>query len=151
MYLAEALKAEFLKSGLVDSDRFDSQIIDAEIETVYSEKDNGLHVSTLNYTAHFYCERMPSNFDSRLVVLLVSLFLANNDSNRDELDDPEIQIDDTGKGTVSITLTVEFSEDVFVNEDVNGLIVIDGENYSLGEREILPASSFKMLAEAING
>jgi hypothetical protein len=149
MRLGEALKDEFLTSGLVDADRFDSQVTDADIEPVYSETDTGLKVCTLDYTANYYCERLPNKFDARLIVLLVSLFLINNDSNRGdrELANPDIQIDDIGDGHVSITISIEFSEDVFVNKDVNGKIIIDGEKYSLGERDALAATGFSMTAE----
>lgn len=153
MKLGEALKNEFLKSGLVDVDRFDSQVTDAEIETVYSPTDTGLHVCTLDYTANYYCERLPNKFDARLVVLLVSLFLSNNDSNRQarDLENPDIQIDDIGDGHVSITISIEFSEDVFVNKDESGKIEIDGEKYSLGEREFIAATGFNMLSEVVRG
>lgn len=148
MELGQALKKEFLDSGLTDEDRFDSQVTDAEVEPVYARTDTGLHICTLDYTANYYCERLPNKFDARLVILLVSLFLSNNDSNRQErdLENPDIQIDDIGDGYVSITVSIEFSEDVFVNEDENGKIEIDGKKYSLGERELVPATSFKMLA-----
>jgi hypothetical protein len=149
MKFGEALKDDFLSSGLIDVDRFDSQVTDAEVEPVYAPTDTGLHVCTLYYTANYYCERLPSKFDARLVVLLVSLFLSNNDSNRQEreLENPDIQIDDIGDGNVSITISIEFSEDVFVNKDDSGKIVIDGEKYSLGEREFVAATGFNMLAE----
>lgn len=149
MELGEALKRDFLASGLVDRDRFDSQITDADIEPVYAPTEKGLHICTLDYTANYYCERLPNKFDARLVVLLVSLFLTNNDSNRQEreLASPEIQIDDIGDGNVSITISVDFSEDVFVNEDPAGKIVIDGKKYILGEREAIAATGFSLLAE----
>jgi hypothetical protein len=153
MRMGEALKNEFLMSGLVDVDRFDSQVTDAVVEPVYSPTDTGLHVCTLDYTANYYCERLPNKFDARLVVLLVSLFLSNNDSNRQErdLENPDIQIDDIGDGCVSITISIEFSEDVFVNKDESGNIKIDGEKYSLGEREFIAATGFNMLAEVVRG
>lgn len=153
MKLGDALKDEFLNSGLVDVDRFDSQVTDADIEPVYAETDTGLKVCTLDYTANYYCERLPNKFDARLIVLLVSLFLSNNDSNRQDRDlpNPDIQIDDVGAGHISITISIEFSEDVFVNKDVNGKITIDGEKYSLGESEVVPATGFKVLPEVVHG
>lgn len=149
MKLGEALARDFLECGLVDVDRFDSQVTDAEIEQVYSPTDTGLHVCTLDYTANYYCERLPNKFDARLIVLVVALFLINNDSNRGDRDlaNPDVQIDDVGDGHVSITVSIEFSEDVFVNKDVNGKIIIDGEKYSLGERDFVPATGFSMSPE----
>lgn len=149
MKLGEALKREFLSSGLIDNDRFDSQVTDADIEPVYSPTDKGLHVCTLDYTANYYCERLPSKFDARLVVLLISLFLSNNDCNRQEreLPSPEIQIDDIGDGNVSITVSVDFSEDIFLHEDAAGTIEIDGKKYTLGEQDIIAATGFSLITE----
>lgn len=149
MKLGEALKNEFLQSGLVDVDRLDNFVTDAVIEPVNAETDNGWHVCTLDYTANYSCERLPSKFDARLLVLLVSLFLTDNDSNRQdrELPNPEIQIDDVGEGHVSITISIDFSEDIYLDEDESGTLNIDGKKYALGEAEFVAATGFSMLAE----
>lgn len=146
MELGEALKKLFISSGLVDVDRFVSQVTDAELEVISSEQEEGLLVCTINYTANYSCERLPSDFDARYIAILVSTFLSDNDNNRQdrELESPEIQIDDIGDGVVSITISIDFSEDVFMYEDERGPIDLDDKKYSLGKKEIVPARSLVM-------
>lgn len=141
MELGEALKKLFISSGLVDVDRFHSQVTDAEIESVSSGDEEGFFVCTINYTANYSCERLPSSFDARYMAILVATFLSDNDSNRQDrdLENPEIQIDDIGGGVVSISISIDFSEDVYMYEDKNGPINFDGNKYSLGKKEVIPA------------
>ncbi len=114
----------------VDRDQVDGFIDLGELTPTGEDLGHGLEVGTFTYDATISIENCPAEI-AKLLLVALSLWLDNNDPDRDEqrLSDPEINITKEDNDTVYVQITVEFKESLQIVLDPEGRLDHDGQKW----------------------
>ena len=131
------LLTTFLASlDMVAAENIDSWVEDPRIipsGCVVSGNAEGIILFRQEYNAVFSIERFPhKRHHVNELFGQVCAWLINNDGDREEIAQPQIDVDILDDDTADIEITISFTEDVEAIKDPAGLIVVGGETYSLG-------------------
>lgn len=133
--------ATYLKSqNLFAAEQFDYWMENGTSVPASKKVGKGMVLSRFEYDAVFDVERYAGSAD--LFLALLSVWLMDNDDNRNKLElvDPAIEVHPLDDQTVDLEVTVRFSEDITVMPDDEGLILFNGNRYSIAPALITDAN-----------
>lgn len=95
---------------------------------------HGLEIGRFKYDAVISIERCLASLGPLLLAGLI-VWLAENDPDRDSLalSDPDVDVTLEDEQTVSVQITVEFDEGIFIVEDPDGPITGDGKQWRVDD------------------
>ena len=136
MLKLQLLTAFLINLDLVAAENIDSWVEDPRIVpsgSIVSGAAEGIILFRQEYDAVFSIERYPhQRHHVNELFGQVCAWLIENDADREEIAQPNIDVDILDDETADIEITISFTEDVTAIKDPAGLIVVGGETYSLG-------------------
>lgn len=136
----QALATFLLEQNLFAAEQFDYWMENGSNEYTGKKVGNGFLISRFRYDAVFSVERYSQSAD--LFLVLLSVWLMENDTGRGELDlpMPEVDVTPLDDTTVDVEVKVTFDEGISIVPDDNGLILYRGNRYSVAPAVITDAS-----------
>ncbi len=133
--------ANFLRDqNLFAAEQFDYWMENGENNYTSKRQGNGLLICRFRYDAVFSIERYSDDAD--LFLVLLSIWLIENDDNRDdlELDSPKVDVTVLDDTCVDLEITVTFDEPIEIVPDDEGPILFRGKRYSVAPALITDAN-----------
>lgn len=136
----QALATFLINQNLFAVEQFDYWMENGTNEYTGKKNGNGYVISRFRYDAVFSVERYSQSAD--LILVLLSVWLMENDGNRSELELPMPDVDVTtlDDTLVDLEIKVTFDESITILPDENGLILYRGNHYSVAPAVITDAS-----------
>lgn len=132
--------ADFLKAkNLFAVEQFDFYMENGTSEVTSKRVGKGFEISRFRYDAIFSVERFSGDADVFLV--LINIWLMENDNNRDqlELESPKVDVTTLDDQTVDVEVSITFDESITIVPDDAGSILFKGARYSVAPAEIIAA------------
>lgn len=133
-------KLQQLTAFIVGLDLVAAENIDAWVENPKivprgkSMGEGGIVLYTQTYDAVISIERFPhKTHPAELLFGHVCAWLMENDGERDEIADPNTDVDVLDDETADVEITISFEEDVLAVPDPAGTIVLGGNLYRLAD------------------
>ena len=134
------IKLQQITAFIVGLDLVAAENIDAWVENPKivprgkSMGEGGILLYTQTYDAVISIERFPHReHPAELLFGHVCAWLMENDGERDDIADPNTDVDILDDETADIEINISFEEDVFAVPDPAGQIVLDGNHYRLAD------------------
>lgn len=123
---------------------FDAWMQDGTVRLAPKHGGNGVQLARLDYQAVFLIEDLPfKELDPALVLATVAAWLQDHDTEREqfELPDPEYDVEPIDERTADLTISVQFSEPLYLQPDATGPITYDGQRYRVALYEVWVAET----------
>tara|TARA_R100000656_G_C3934345_1_gene125518 strand:- start:213 stop:704 length:492 start_codon:yes stop_codon:yes gene_type:complete len=136
----QALATFLINQKLFAAEQFDYWMESGSNEYTGKKVGNGFLISRFRYDAVFSVERYSQSAD--LFLVLLSVWLMENDGTRNELDlpMPDVEVNPLDDHTVDLEVKMTFDEGIEIVADDNGLILYRGNRYSVAPAVITEAS-----------
>lgn len=117
----------------------------------HNETTEGSHFANLRYQGVIYIERLPES-SLALLAILTKAWLDNNDDVRDiyKLKPPTTEVISLGDHCLMVVIDIDFVDPVYLVEDPDGNIEINGKTYADTDFEYWIAESGEVHGGAIN-
>ncbi|GHA05623.1 phage tail protein [Oceanisphaera arctica] len=123
---------------------FDAWMQNGTLRLAPKHGGNGMQLARLDYQAVFLIEDLPfKELDPALVLATVAAWLQDVDTEREqfELPDPDYDVEPIDDRTADLTISVQFSEPLFLLPDAAGPIAYGGQRYSVAPYEVWVAET----------
>ena len=136
----QALATFLLQQNLFAAEQFDYWMEIGTSDYTGKKVGNGYLICRFRYEATFSVERYSQSAD--LFLVLLNVWLMENDCSRNELElpMPEVDVTPLDDTTVDLEVKVTFDEGITIVPDDNGLILYRGNRYSVAPAVITDAS-----------
>ncbi len=132
MHKLAAITAFLVQQNLVAAEQIDSWVENVELFPAGDERGNGVLMFRQEYTIGIEIERYPyKTHPAELLFALLSCWLMDNDSERDEIAVPKVDVEVLDDSIADLEITIEFTEDITAVEDPAGPILFNGKQYRL--------------------
>lgn len=118
---------------------FDAWMQDGTVRLTPKHGGNGVQLARLDYQAVFLIEDLPfKELDPAWVLATVAAWLQDFDAEREqfELPDPEYDVEPIDERTADLTISVQFSEPLYLLPDALGPITYGGKQYSVAPYDV---------------
>lgn len=135
----QAFATHLLSKGLFAAEQFDYWMQNGTNEYASKKHGNGFVISRFRYEAVFSVERYSQSAD--LFLVLLSVWLMDNDCERNnlELPMPEVDVTPLDDHTVDVEVKITFEENITIVPDDEGVVMWGGKRYSVVQAVITPA------------
>ncbi len=123
---------------------FDAWMQNGTLRLTPRHGGNGLQLARLDYQAVFLIEELPfKELDPALVLATVAAWLQDFDTEREqfELPEPEYDVEPIDDRTADLTISVHFSEPLYLQPDAAGPIAYGGQRYRVAPYEVWVAET----------
>lgn len=136
----QALATHLKSQNLFAAEQFDYWMENGTSEYTCKRHGNGFVISRFRYDAVLSVERYSQSAD--LFLALLSVWLMDNDCERDQLELPMPEVDVTALDDqlVDLEVKITFDEQVMIVPDDEGQIVFNGNRYSIAPAVITDAN-----------
>ena len=128
MIKLQALTAYLIERQLVATEQLDSWTDQVQLELIWKDDVEGMHMGDMNYSATIVLERFADN-PARLMALVGS-WLENNDEDRDGLPATVFDITMLDNDLADVDIKLQFSEPQYLTEDPGGEIEAFGKTWA---------------------
>ena len=139
MIKLQALTAYLIERQLVATEQLDSWTDQVQLELIWKDDVEGMHMGDMNYSATIVLERFADN-PARLMALVGS-WLENNDEDRDGLPATVFDITMLDNDLADVDIKVQFTEAQYLAEDLEGEIEAFGKTWSFVPFELWVAET----------
>jgi hypothetical protein len=144
----QALTTYLLERQLVLPEQFDSWTEQVDLQQVWGETEQGLHMGNMRYRAVISMERF-NDHPGRLMALVGS-WLERNDPDRDRHDLPaptfSIEPIDLANGLFDVDLVMELVDPLYLSEDPAGEYEAFGKTWSFAPFDLWIAESGEVVS-----
>lgn len=137
MIKLKALTAYLIACNLVAPEQVDSFAEQVNLDLIWKNGAEGLHMGDMRYRAVLVLESFAEN--PALLMALVGSWLETHDPDRDDLPAPAFVIEQLDSDLADVELTLEFIEPQHLAEDPNGSIDAFGKKWGLVDFELWTA------------
>lgn len=126
---------------------FDAWMQNGTLQLTPADGGNGVQLARLNYQAVFMVEELPfRELDPALVLATVAAWLQDFDADRErlELPDPDYDVEPIDEHSADLTISVLFSEPLYLQPDAAGPVHYGGKRYRLAPYEVWVAETGKL-------
>lgn len=136
----QALATHLLSKGLFAAEQFDYWMENGTNEFASKRHGNGYVICRFRYDAVFSVERYSQSAD--LFLVLISVWLMDNDCSRNalELPMPEVDVTPLDDHTVDVEIKITFEENITVLPDDEGPVEWGGKRYGIAPAVITDAN-----------
>lgn len=123
---------------------FDAWMQNGTLRLTPKHGGNGLQLARLDYQAVFLIEELPfKELDPALVLATVAAWVQDFDTEREqfELPEPEYDVEPIDDRTADLTISVNFSEPLYLQPDAAGPIAYGGKPYRVAPYEVWVAET----------
>lgn len=130
------LTASLAASNLFKKEQFESWAEDIRIIPLFENGAEGYRAAQISYKAMFDIEKFDNKKDENILFIILAGYIQENDNDRqkDNLGEPELQIDNNGDETLDIGIEVNFLEDIYLIPADDGIFSFYGVRYNLGQQ-----------------
>ncbi|WP_312495959.1 phage tail protein [Pseudomonas cremoris] len=133
-----ALTSYLIGLDLVLPEQIDSWAEQVNLDLIWKDTTQGLHMADMRYRAVLVIERFAGN--PALLMALLGGWLETNDPDRDDdLPAPTFAVDQVTPDEADLELTLEFVEAQHLAEDPNGKVEAFGKTWGLVEFDLWTA------------
>jgi hypothetical protein len=126
---------------------FDAWMQNGSLQLVPKHGGNGLQLARLNYQAVFMVEDLPfRELDPAVVLATVAAWLQDFDAEREQLElpDPDYDVEPVDEHSADLTISVPFSEPLYLLADAAGPVRYGGQRYRVAPYEVWVAEAGKL-------
>ncbi|MGR6871182.1 phage tail protein [Pseudomonas sp. HK3] len=149
MNLWKIVASDLVNTQLFKENKFDAYVLNSSILKTMGEDEMGIFLGAVNYDVVYEIENYCGDAGEILAAFILSLDEHDAWRDNEELDDPEFDIDDAGKGRVDVTIKVEFYEPLYMHENNEGNITYNSKRYSMGMGEAVIADSMALNVDVV--
>jgi len=135
----QALTAYLIERQLVAAEQLDSWTDQVQLELIWKDDVDGMHMGDMNYSATIVLERF-ADHPGRLMALVGS-WLENNDQDRDGLPATVFDITMLDDDLADVDIKLQFTEPQYLAEDPAGEITAFKKTWSFVPFELWVAES----------
>lgn len=134
MKLLKALSKHLLSLPGVNRDNTESFVDLGKLKLTGKDLGHGIELGRFQYDAVISIERFPSELAPLLLAVILT-WLAEHDPDRYHmgLEDPDIDVSLDDEQTVSVQISVEFDEPLYLVRDDEGPITHDGQTWRVDD------------------
>ena len=145
MIKLQALTAYLIERQLVMPEQLDSWTDQVQLELIWKDDVNGMHMGDMNYSATIVLERF-ADHPGRLMALVGS-WLENNDQDRDGLPGALFDITMLDDDLADVDIKLQFTEPQYLAEDPAGEITAFKKTWSFIPFELWIAESGEVIGD----